>query len=240
MAVKKGIALYVLMIALAVTGRAFAQEDTLLFRNDSICIYRTSASYSGNTLYDAGKDLQELIKKEEDEDCKVDYSFYYNPLSLIGNYYSYESGEGGIIACGVPSNTISVQTVDLRSGKEISLTHLFTEKSILEALATDPWIKKIGKEIDVDFSEPESFKEFIATLNQLGYARFSSNGFAILKYQEERNKVAVRLVGEAYMGFNHSRHLQIGLWLEPTAAFKAELKSKTHFMLGKFKNGLTN
>lgn len=148
---KKTIVLYVLMIALAVTDRVSAQQDSLLFRNDSVSLYKAGASYNGNILYDADKDLKEFIKKEEDEDCKVDYSFYYNPLSLIGNYYSYESGEGGIIACGVPSNTLSVQTVDLRSGKEISLTHLFTEESILAALKADQWINKIGKEIDVDF-----------------------------------------------------------------------------------------
>lgn len=58
-------------------------------------------------------------------------------LSLVGNYYSYEAGEGGIIGCGVPGNSLSVRTVDVCSGKEVSLTQIFTEKSILKAMKSD-------------------------------------------------------------------------------------------------------
>lgn len=219
-------------------GRLFGQQDSLLFQNDSLQIYQSSATFNGELIYNANNDLKELIEKEETKECEVDYSFYYNPLSLVANYYSYEFGEGGIIACGVPGSSLGVQTIDLTTGKSVSLTAIFTEEIILQALRSDQWIKSLEQKKKIDFSKVTSFKKFLDTIYQLDYVKFPLNSFAIYKYSKKKELVAIRLVGNEYMGFNHNRHFQLGLWLKPKPNFEKKLQHQTKFLLGKFKNGL--
>lgn len=219
--------------------KAFSQSPDLLFSNDLIQIYKSRALAMDETIYDATTDFEKLRETEETDECKVDYSFYYNPLSLVGAYYSYEFGEGGVVACGVPGSSLGIRTIDLKSKKETALTDIFEEKSILNALKSDKWIQGIGKENHIDFSGYHNLKDLITAINKLGYAEFKPSSFAILRYSEEKNEVAVRFVGKAYVGFNHNQHLQLGLTLVPKPNFKDELLNKTEFVLGKFKNGLT-
>lgn len=230
----------VITLTITIALKGFSQNSDLLFSNDTIQVYKSRALVMNDTIYDATADFEKLRKTEETNECKVEYSFYYNPLSLVGEYYSYEFGEGGILACGVPGSSLGIRTIDLNSKKETLLTDIFERESILKALKSDKWIQKIGEEGNIDFSGFNNLKELITAINKLGYAKFKPSGFAILKYSEEKNEVSVRLVGETYMGFNHNQHLQLGLILVPKVNFKNKLLNKTEFVLGEFENGLTN
>jgi len=231
---------YIVITFIVIVSKAFSQNSDLLFSNDTIQIYKSSAFVMSDTIYDATADFEKIRNMEETDECKVDYSFFYNPLSLVGAYYSYEYGEGGTLACGVPGNSVGIRTIDLNTKKEISLTDIFEEKSILKALKSDKWVQRIGKEGKLDFSAYTSLIELLTAINRLNHAKFAPSGFAILKYSEEKNEVAVRFVGQAYMGYNHNQHLQLGLILIPKPNLKDRLLNETKFMLGEFDNGLTH
>jgi len=77
---------------LIVIDKVVGQGDSLLFEKNMFKIYRASAIFKGDTIYDAKRDLNKFIQQEDTIECKLNYMFYYNPLSLIGEYYSYESG----------------------------------------------------------------------------------------------------------------------------------------------------
>lgn len=220
------------------SAKGICQKDTSLFKNQEITIYKDSAYYKGTELYNTVKDLKELTKQEETDECKVNYTFYKNPLSLVGHYYSYESGEAGTIACGPPGSSLAVQTINLNNKQPIALVDIFTEKSILKALKNDTWVKKITEEHKIDLNAISSFKTILVTLNSLGYTKFSPNSFALLNYNKKTKNASVRFVGQEYMGFNHYKHLQLGLLLEPKKAYSKLFKNKIYFTLGDYKNGL--
>lgn len=230
------ISLFFIICLLSVKG--ICQKDTSLFKNQEITIYKDSAYYKGTELYNTAKDLKKLTKQEETDECKVSYTFYNNPLSLVGDYYSYESGEGGITACGPPGSSVEVQTINLSNNQPISLVDIFTEKSVLKALKNDTWIKKITEEHKIDLNAINSFKTFIDALNSLGYTKFSPKSFAILAYNKENKNVSVRFVAQEYVGFNHYKHLQLGLLLKPKKSYSKLFKNKIYFTLGNYKNGL--
>lgn len=229
----------ILIIFCLLSTKGVGQNDTL-FKNQELIIYQKSAYYKGKEIYNAERNLKELTEQEKTDECKVDYEFYNNPLSLVGKYYSYESGEGGIFACGVPGNSLMIQTINLNNNKKISLVDIFSEQSVLKALKQDIWIKKNMEDRKIDFQSITSFEVLLDTINSLGYAKFSPSSFAILDYDKKNRKVSVRFVGEEYMGFNHNKHLQLGLWLEPKESYKQLFQNKIYFKIGEFKNGLKN
>jgi len=216
-----------------------AQNSDLLYCNQAVTITAERAVFYGKELYNAKTDLQKLVENEQSEDCKVAYSFIYNPLSLIGDYYSYESFEGGVFACGSPGSSASVRTVDVRSFEAVSLTELFTEKSIVSALKKDPWIIEQEQQSNSDFSKIKTLESFIDSINQQGSVMFESSSFAVLENSPQKHMLAVKFVGQQYIGFSHNQLFQLVLWLKPTADFEKELKQNTKFMLGTYKNGLT-
>ncbi|MBQ4915471.1 hypothetical protein J8L85_13535 [Maribacter sp. MMG018] len=226
-----------LIILCLLCTKGFSQKDTL-FENQELIIRKKSAYYKGNEIYNADRELENLIKKEKTDECGVSYRFYYNPLSLVGNYYSYESGEGGVLACGVPGSSLSVQTINLENNKKTSISDLFLEESILKALKNDSWIKRNMEENKIDFHLINSVKAFFDRINSLGDVRFNLNSFAILEYDKKYGKVSVRLVGTEYMGYNHSRHLQLGLLLEPKEPYKHLFQNNMYFTVGDFNSGL--
>ncbi|MDO6492873.1 MULTISPECIES: hypothetical protein [unclassified Cellulophaga] len=231
------ISLFFIICLLSVKG--ICQKDTFLFKNQKVTIFKDSAYYKDTEIYNAAKDLKELTKQEKTDDCDVNYQFYYNPLSLVGNYYSYESGEAGTIACGPSGNSLEIQTINLSNRQPVSILDIFTEKSILKALKNDNWVKKITQEYKIDLNAINSFKTFLDTINNLGSTKFSSNSFTLLSYNKQNKNASVRFVGMEYMGFNHYKHLQLGLLLEPKKAYLKLFKNKIHFTLTDFKNGLT-
>jgi hypothetical protein len=214
----------------------FCQNESILFESNDLRIYADRAYFGDHELYNAETDINELKKREETEECKVDYTIYYNPLSLVGNYYSYEFGEGGIIACGVPGSSVSVQTMDISNNNKVSLVDLFFEKEIVQALQQDPWIRSI---CDTDSLEKiHSFKVLLDFIYESSQIQFSTYSFAFLNYDDRKNLLAVRFVGSEYLGYNHYSHFQLGLLLKPKESFRNMLLTQSEFFIGKFKNGL--
>ena len=201
-------------------------------------IYTKSAFYKGKEIYNAASDLKDLTKREKTDECSVNYEFYYNPLSLVGNYYSFESGEGGIIACGVPSNSLAIKTIDLDTNLAISLSDIFPEESIVKALKSDSWVKTQMDQSKIDLASIHIFDAILDTINSIGYASFKPNSFALLGYDKKTKKALVRLVGEEYMGFNHTKHLQLGLQIDPKKSYRQLLKNKVYFTIDTYNNGL--
>lgn len=227
-------------ILLTIVTPTFSQNSNVLFSNDLVQIYESSAYMGMDTIYDAAADLERLRKLEQGSDCEIDYHFYYRPLSLVGEYYSYEFWEGGVIACGVPGSSLEIRTIDLNTKKETSIIDLFEESSILEALKSDKWIQRQGREGNTDFSAYDKVDELIATINTIRYdVKFKPTAFTILNYSEEKNEAAVRFIGVAYMG-HHPEYVQLGLTLVPKPDFRGKLLNETAFLLGDFKNGLTH
>lgn len=210
----------------------------LLYSKDQLFIYKNKAILKGNILYDGVAKLAKLIKNEQSEDCPVNYAFNYNPLSLIGNYYSYELSEFGDYACGPPSSSRYIKNMDIYTEKPIKITDIFTEKSIIETLKKDGWIIKNAKKNAVDLNSIKTFDDFLEAFNNSDSSQFDASSFAILDYDKEKNLAAVRLIGSSYMGFNHSEYLQLGMWIKPSNEMEELLKEKSFFYLGKFDNGV--
>lgn len=220
----------------------FGQKDSLIYKNENgLEIYNTKAVYKNNEIYNSKKERQEeLIKNEEIDNCPVVIHIYRNPLSLIGNYFSYEYFFGSEAACGPYGNSICVETVDLQTVQKISLSDLFTEESIVSALKNDYWVKEHFE--DNLLETIESFEQILNLLNSYEYDfRFTPSGFAFINRKIEDGKIAVRLVGSQALSVSYHRvHLQLGLLLEPKPSFKKVFLNETEFILGDYKNGLTN
>jgi len=120
----------------------------------------------------------------------------------------------------------------------VYISDIFKKESILAALTKDKWILNQAEKSGIDVSKIDSVEEFINHIDQPNYVHFKPYSFTIYKYYKEENKVAVRLVGKQYNGFNHYNHIQIGLLLIPTREFEIDLKERLYFTLGRFKNGL--
>lgn len=209
----------------------------LLYSMNQLFIYENKAFLKGEVLYDGEEKLAQLIQQEATEDCPVNYEFRYNPLSLIGNYYSYELSESGDYACGSPGSSHSIQSIDISTENPIKITDLFTETSIIPALKQDGWVIK-NASADIDLNDIKTFDELLKAINNSDSATFEASSFAILGYDKEKNLAAVRLIGSSYMGFNHSEYLQLGLLIEPNKKMEKLLKEKAFFYLGKFNNGV--
>ena len=104
---------------------SWAQEakDSLLFKKNGLEIYSDKAFYKKKTLYNSLTDYEEFVAREAmpDSDCTVFYESYYNPLSLVGNFYSYEFGAAEEAACGPMGNALGVRTISVDSGLVISI-----------------------------------------------------------------------------------------------------------------------
>lgn len=254
---KKALIYIVTLVSFTV---AFSQQSDLLYHKNGLKIYKDSAFFKNTELYNAKKKEEELKEKEETTECPVQYFYYYNPLSLVGAIYSYEMGEFGETACGVPGGSVHVVTINLTTTKKVALTDLFTEASILKALKNDSWVQKEVKqrnnhaksiikrrgflpkdviELPIDLEKITSFSEFLKKINHhpIGL-KFTSDSFTIVNYDNVKKRVAIRWVGMQYMGSNHHRHLQLGLWLTPKKEAIQYFTNKDNFYLHRFKNGL--
>lgn len=223
-----------------------AQNDNVIYQDSQkgFVIYQEKATLNGVEIYNSEKEEIEFINKEQhdSEQCRVLADIYRNPLSLIDNYYSYEYYFGSESACGNYGDVVTVETIDLTTLKKISLTELFTESSILLALKNDSWVLKqlnsSSTKIEVD--SIKSFSQMIELLNSFdSFLEFKPYSFAITDSKPKKGKIAVRIVGKQYIGFNHHQHLQLGLWLEPKTLSRKKFLSKIKFVTGDYKNGLT-
>ncbi len=240
----KRIAITVFLIT-AIVNLAFSQKDSLLYKNkEDLMIYTFKVLYKEKEIYNSESESTEFIKKEKIDGCKVIADIYINPLSLIDHYYSYEYFFGSEFACGRYRNDIKVETINLQTLEKVSLSDLFTEEPIVNALKNDDWVLKIVKELSLEnkLDSVNPFNEILQLLNDLEYGvQFYTSSFTIVDNTIKDSKIGVRLVGSQPLSVSyHLRHLQLGLMLVPKQDFKKVLPAKTKFVLGEFKNGLIN
>jgi len=225
----------------------FGQIDSLIYQNeDGLTIYNSKAFYKAKEIYNSKKDKAEFFAKNEEIDgCSVIVDIYRNPLSLTDKYFSYEYYFGSEATCGKYGNDIEVETINLHTYKKISLSDLFTEKSIVKALKNDNWVLKLVNELSLtkELDSVNSFNEMLEFLNNLGYdydIKFHKSGFCLVSEKMTGGKIGIRLIGSQPLSVSYHRiPLQLGLMLVPKPDFKDKLLNKTEFVLGKFKNGLT-
>ncbi len=221
--------------------------DALLFQKGDFKIYTNKAGHPENVLYNTWDDVKGLMTTNSGNgvDCSLGIKIGYNPLSLVGNYYSYERNLFDPGATGDcyrnPSSEAEVNTVDIVTGKKTSLLELVDEESLVIALKNDLWVQDMYGTMDVvELDGKKTFQEILSLINSnMGFGiKFEPDSFALLSYDPETKLLAIRLIGIKYMGYDHSRHIQLGLYVRPKDYLKRELEKEEGFFLGKFKNGL--
>lgn len=229
-----------------ITNFVFSQSDSLIYKNShSMSIYKSKAIYKGKEIFNSKSDEAQFLKDNEEVDnCSVVVDIYRNPLSLIDNYFSYEYYFGSEAACGKYGNDTKVETIDLKTFEKVSLSDLFTEKSIVRALKNDSWVLRTFTEMSLvkELDSVNSFNKMLELLNDIEYdVRFHKQGFVVVDNKMKDGKIGVRFVGSQPISVSyHRKHLQLGLMLVPKSDFKDKLLNKTEFVLGQFRNGLTN
>ncbi|QWX84837.1 hypothetical protein H0I23_04125 [Cellulophaga sp. HaHaR_3_176] len=215
-------------------------QDSLLFERNNFKITATKATHNDTVIYNTKKDSLNFFKNNitEPTECKVFFSSHYNPLSLVGPYYSYEYGVATQEACGLMGNTLGIATVNINTMQKVTLQELFTEKSLLKALKNDSWIKELGQLNNIPISKIKTFKTFLYFLSDTTSMQFSTQSFAVLDYNSATNEAQVRFVAQEYIGYDHNKHFQLGLTLQPKENLKEVFKSQIDFKLGAYKNGL--
>ncbi|MCL5245032.1 hypothetical protein M4I21_04385 [Cellulophaga sp. 20_2_10] len=214
--------------------------DSILFESSYLKITTKKATVMGTVLYHTKTDsINFFIKNRQDSsECKPFYSPYYNPLSLVGPFYSYEYGVSSQEACGPLGNSLGVVTLDLRTMQNVTLQEVFTEESLLNALRNDSWIKELAQLNNVTISEIKTYKAFLHFLSEAASMQFLTHSFTVLDYTSVTNEAQVRFVAQEYMGYDHNKHFQLGLTLQPREDLKEVFKSHIDFKLGAYKNGL--
>ncbi len=222
------------------------QEDMLLFQSGEFKIYADKAIHLNSILYDTVEDINELVNyKVNDPQCSEGIKISYNPLSLVGNYYSYERNlidPGGKGECyRNPSREAAVNTIDIFTGEKTGLLELVDENSLVTALKNDTWVRDMYGTMDTAALDSKfTFQEILALINSnMGFGiKFQADSFALLSYDPATELMALRLIGIKYLGYDNTRHIQLGLYVRPKIEFKKELNKGNGFFLGKFKNGL--
>ncbi|MGJ8660237.1 MAG: hypothetical protein ACSHWV_10320 [Cellulophaga fucicola] len=217
-----------------------AQVDSVLFEVNNFKITTKKATVMGAVLYDTKIDSINFFTKNklESNKCEVFYYSYYNPLSLVGPFYSYEYGVNSREACGPMGNSLGVVTLDLRTMQNVTLQDIFTKESLLKALKNDSWIKELAQLNNITISEIKTYKAFLYFLSEAASMQFLTHSFTVLDYNSATNEAQVRFVAQEYIGYDHNKHFQLGLTLEPKEDLKEVFKSQIDFKLGAYKNGL--
>lgn len=221
------------------------QADSILYKNDDLKIFKSKALYKDILIYNNNKDYRELKKNEGD--CAEGTQFIYTPLSLIGEYYSFEKatidygGSGGCYRS--PSSYAKIVSLNLNTKDTLSVLDLVEETSLLKALKQDPWIQN---QENIDFKALQSSQTLDTILKIINESTseygemFSKNSFAVAGYNSENQKLYIRLIKLNYMGYNHFKFLQLGLMVSPLEKTKERLKRRNNFYMGAFEGQLLN
>ncbi len=172
-----------------------------------------------------------------DTDCTTNFGSYYNPLSLIGDFYSYEFGESSESACGKPGSTVGVKSISLKTGKQISILELFEEKDVVAAFKNDPWVLKMAKQHQTEIDTIKTLEDVTSFLSSTyDGIKFAKSSFCVLDFKNRNAKI--RFVAREYMGYNHHKHLQLGLEIPVKKEALVFFKDMDNFFLGAFDNWL--
>ena len=218
----------------------FSQNtDSLLFEKRNSKIHTNKLTIGNQDLYNTQTDYENFMELEAmpDSECTSTYSSYYNPLSLIGIVYSYEWGYSDEAACGPPSNSLGVKTISIETGEEISVLEIVKEKDFVAAFKNDGWVRRMLVDNGVRINNLESLQEIIELLaKDMTGISFTPSSFCILGFAH--GKVKIRFIASEYMGYNHSKHLQLGFELPVKKAILPLFSDDTNFYLGEFENGI--
>ncbi|QLG46000.1 SecDF P1 head subdomain-containing protein [Costertonia aggregata] len=209
-----------------------------LFAKGNFTIYSNRAIYDGKEIYNTKTDYNTFMEREAmpGSQCDAYYSSYYNPLSLVGDFYSYEWGYSAESACGSPGNMLGVKTTNDETGTAVSLLQIVEEEVVVAALKKDSWVTQQAVSFKIDLENVESFSGMLDFFKAHFGVTITPSSFCILGY--EKGMVKIRLVGVEYVGYSHHRHLQLGFEVPVKEKAKPIFSDNTFFYLGKFKNGL--
>lgn len=226
-----------LLFFIAMLSKVMGQtdNDTILYKTDSLSVTYKTATYQNAVIYNADKELAALEK----EDAESEFSIFYTPLSLVGNVLSYEKNTAVFPQGGYFNQNSFIETVNVVTRKPYSILNIADEKSLLKALKNDTYLKTSGEVDTLQLKKCVTFADALAVLdNQLSdYHHFSPYSYAILGYDDVENKVFIRLIRTLPRSMTLTEYLQLGLTVTPTKTFEKKLKKTGNFYLGTFRRG---
>jgi hypothetical protein len=213
-----------------------------LYVNQDFIIYKDRAVFKEAELYNSKTDVDDFIERETklNTKCAPKYTSYYNPLSLIGNFYSYEFGGRAETMCIRQGSGVSVKTIDIVTGEEVSMLTLFEEKDIVNEFKKDSWVVESSERNKIDIEE---IKDFNGVLNFAkdklsANMQYSPSSFCVVDF---KNGIAkVKFVGKGYVGGNSYWHAPISFELPVKKKALHFFEHESNFYLGAFKNGVTD
>jgi hypothetical protein len=211
---------------------------TPIFSKDDFLVYTNRAKYKDRDWYNSNTDYDVFMSKEAmvDTECQANQSSNYNPLSLIGNFYSYEYIQTSESACGPMGSSLGVRTIDYTTGAEVTIQDFFNEVDFVTAFKKDRWVVNHATEFKVDINTIKTFDDIFSFFN--GDAAYSAlpTSFSFVSFKNGLAKI--RFFGVEYLGYNHSRHLQLGFEIKVKKEMLLLFEDSSNFYLGRYKNSL--
>jgi hypothetical protein len=217
-------------------------SDHLLYKRKDFLIYQNKAMYNGTELYNTQTD-QNLFEEQEDvykSKCKSKYASYYNPLSLVGSFYSYESFESIEKRCIKMGTSLGVQTISIETGEPISLLSLFEEEDVVQAFKKDAWVREMIENYQIDIEEIKNFQDILNfPKDKLGTnIQYSPSSFCLEDF--ESGIARIRFVGRGYVGNNNYWHASMVFYLPVKHEMLQLFTQSQNFYLGSYPNGVLN
>ena len=209
-----------------------------IFLKEKFKVYKNRAEYKGEARYSSQTDYEVFMAKEatDDSDCELNYSSNYYLLSLVGNFYSYEYNKSSESACGPMDSTLGLRSIDYTTGHEVNVLDFFNEDDFVTVFKKDTWVVERASSFKIDLSVIKSFDHILHFFKaDLGLVALP-NSFCFTGF--EKGIAKFRFVALEYMGYNHSRHLQLGFELPVKKEMLPFFEESSNFYLGKYKNGL--
>lgn len=138
-------------------------------------------------------------------------------ISVVGRYLSFNSV--GDFDCGGahPVGSMSSRTIDLHTGKDVTLTELFPERELVKTLVRDPYVRKTLDPQALEALRGKSLKEALDALGPLlsdplgGVAAYESD---FLLQGTEKGRTLVRVIFTATSHATRGERLVLGLSLK--------------------------
>lgn len=134
-------------------------------------------------------------------------------FSVVGQYMSLNSTAdfycGGAHPVGISSST----TIDLHTGKAVSLIDLFPEREVVNALVTDPYVLKNLAPETLNDLQRGSFREALSTLGAHFEGLAATESDFILQ-GTEKGRTLVRVIFTGTSHANRGDKLVLGLSLK--------------------------
>ncbi len=234
---KRGASFLLLFLILSPLS-LFAQkgeQNKILFERGAFRIFEKKAVYEDSIVH---RSMDTVFGADDPDRYREMRSHHYQPLSLIGDHYSYYGEHAYQGAGGTPGSSVEVRTIELGGKDTVPITELFKENSVLKALKKDQWVQRKAAERSIGLKGISSFQVMLDSLNRLSNAQFKEDGFAVLEQHEERGLFSVRLIGEKPIGWGHRDEFQLGLKVKAKERTLELIDEQAHFFMDRFAAGL--